>query len=81
MATGMFPQRLKDAGRCSVADSAAVPAKPPLHPHERYAEYDKTDKIGDHKSAAAVLGGLHGESQEITETDGVSAHGEDQPDP
>src|SRR3989338_10048382 len=61
-----------------VAVFAAEPADPPLDPHQRNAEQQKSNEVRDHEGAAAVLSALNREPEEITETDGVARHRKDQ---
>ena len=63
-----------------MAELAAVTADRPLDPEQRDAHQDERDEIRDEEGAAAVLGGLSGEAEEVAETDGVARHRQHEPD-
>ncbi len=63
-----------------MAVGAAVAADAPLDPHHRDPQQQERDEVGDHEGAAAVLGGLHREAQEVAEADRVAGHRQDQSD-
>ena len=55
-------------------------AHAPLDPHQRDADEEEGDEVGDHEGPAAVLDRLPREAEEVAEADGVARHGQDQAD-
>src|SRR3990167_7859893 len=65
--------------RCrSVAVFPAEAADTPFDPHKGNSEQEEGNEVRNHKCAAAVIGALDGEAQEITEADRVSGHRENE---
>ena len=54
---------------------AAFTADGPFYPAEGNAQQKECCEIGNHESAASVLGCKAGEAQEVTEADGAAGHG------
>ena len=75
------PQRREHPRHVSLAVAPAVPSDPPLDPHQRDAEQQQGDEVGDHERATAVGGSLPREAEEVAEPDRVSRHREDQAEP
>ncbi len=75
------PQHREHPRHVPLAVAPAVPADPPLDPHQRDAEQQQRDEVRDHERAAAVGGGLPREAEEVAEPDRVPRHREDQPEP
>ena len=77
---GMAPEELEDPRHRAVPLVSAEASHRELRPHERDADEDERDEVGNHEGAAAVARRLHGESQEVAEADGVSRERENQTD-
>ena len=80
LAIGFFQSVSNMPGTEPCPAEPAVAADAPLDPHQRDADEEERDEVGDHEGAAAVLDGLPREAEEVAETDGVARHGQDQAD-
>ena len=72
--------RTHDRRRGVEALAATVAAHRPFGPSDRDAEEDQRREVGDHERAAAVVGRLPREAQEVAESDRGARDSEDHPE-
>ena len=75
---GVAAEPVEHPGRRVMSETAAVAADRPLDPEQRHAHEGEARQIRDEEGAAAVLGGLGGEPEEVTEADRVACGGENE---
>jgi len=69
---------VQNEGGAVIAVSATKSTHRPLYPKQWNSHEQETNEVRDDERSAAVLNGLNGETQKVTETYGISCHSEDE---